>query len=319
MISRRIIRVKVMQVLYAWESMSESEGTSTNGKFAPDFLKMLEKQFDLTRQLLVYTLYFLSRLARHVEEDSRIRSSKHLPSAEDLNVNTKLAGNSLLWSLMELPDWQAAMDQDKPQHLIDQELLRKLYLQLVETETYQNYISVSNRDDKSEKAIMQFLFEELLLGSDDFTNHLDELFSNWNDDGDMIIQLVQHFLSKPKTFVLSQLLGEEKRKFANDLLKAVVNKKEVTMDFIRPRLKNWDAERIAVLDMILMRMGVCELLYFETIPPKVSINEYIDLAKDYSTPQSGQFINGLLDSIHKDLIKDDKLQKTTFKSNKYNK
>ena len=71
--------------------------------------------------------------------------------------------------------------------------------------------------------------------------------------------------------------------------------------------------------MILMRMGVCELLYFETIPPKVAINEYIDLAKDYSTPQSGQFINGLLDSIHKDLIKDDKLQKTTFKSNKYNK
>ena len=93
----------------------------------------------------------------------------------------------------------------------------------------------------------------------------------------------------------------------------------MTLEFIRPRLKNWDAERIAVLDMILMRMGVCELLYFETIPPKVTINEYIDLAKDYSTPQSGQFINGLLDSIHKDLIKDDKLQKTTFKSNKYNK
>jgi N utilization substance protein B len=254
-----------------------------------------------------------------VEEDARIRSSKHLPSEEDLNVNTKLAGNSLLWNLIELPDWQVAMEQDKPQHLIDHELLRKLYSQLVETDTYQTYLATATRDEKSEKAIIQFLFEEILLGSEDFTSHLDEMFSNWNDDGEMIIQLIQHFLSKPKTFVLSQLLGEEKRKFANDLLKAVINKKEVTMDFIRPRLKNWDAERIAVLDMILMRMGVCELLYFETIPPKVTINEYIDLAKDYSTPQSGQFINGLLDSIHKDLIKDDKLQKTAFKSNKYNK
>lgn len=319
MISRRNIRVKVMQVLYAWESMSETEGATSVGKPAPDFLKMLDKQFELTRQLLVYTLYFLSRLARHVEEDARIRSSKHLPSEEDLNVNTKLAGNSLLWNLIELPDWQVAMEQDKPQHLIDPELLKKLYAQMVETDTYQTYLKTATRDDKLEKAILQFLFEELLLGSEDFTSHLDELFSNWNDDGEMIIQLIQHFLSKPKTFVLSQLLGEEKRKFANDLLKAVINKKEVTMDFIRPRLKNWDAERIAVLDMILMRMGVCELLYFETIPPKVTINEYIDLAKDYSTPQSGQFINGLLDSIHKDLVKDDKLQKTAFKSNKYNK
>ena len=85
------------------------------------------------------------------------------------------------------------------------------------------------------------------------------------------------------------------------------------MELIKPKLKNWEPERIAILDMLLMRMGVCEFLFFETIPPKVTINEYIDLAKDYSTQQSGQFINGILDNIHKDLVRDDKMHKVAFK------
>ena len=84
---------------------------------------------------------------------------------------------------------------------------------------------------------------------------------------------------------------------------------------IKPKLKNWDADRIALLDMILMQMGVCEFLYFETIPTKVTINEYIDLAKEYSTPQSGQFVNGILDNIHKELQAQDKLHKVSFKKN----
>ena len=87
---------------------------------------------------------------------------------------------------------------------------------------------------------------------------------------------------------------------------------------IKARLKNWDPERIAALDMILMQMGVCEFLYFPTIPPKVTINEYIDLAKDYSTAQSGQFVNGILDGIHKDLLKEDKIHKSDFKPKKAN-
>ena len=84
------------------------------------------------------------------------------------------------------------------------------------------------------------------------------------------------------------------------------------MDYIRPKLKNWEPERIALLDMLLMRMGVSEFLYFETIPPKVTINEYIDIAKEYSTAQSGQFINGILDGIHKDLVRDDKMHKVAY-------
>jgi len=93
----------------------------------------------------------------------------------------------------------------------------------------------------------------------------------------------------------------------------VLEKREQLQSFIIPKLKNWDPERIAMLDMILMEMGVAEFLYFETIPPKVTINEYIDLAKEYSTQQSGHFVNGILDNIHKDLMQQGKMIKVDFK------
>src|SRR5205085_10147788 len=92
------------------------------------------------------------------------------------------------------------------------------------------------------------------------------------------------------------------------------DKREYILELIKPKLKNWDAERIAVLDMILMEMGVCELLFFETIPTKVTINEYIDLAKAYSTPQSGQLVNGILYNIHKELLETGKINKINFKN-----
>jgi len=105
-------------------------------------------------------------------------------------------------------------------------------------------------------------------------------------------------------------------KYAKDLLLAVIDKDEMCNSYIKSKLQNWDPERTAQLDMILMRMGICEFLFFETIPPKVTINEYIDLAKEYSTPQSGHFVNGILDSIHKDFIKENKLHKITFNKTK---
>ncbi|RYZ98330.1 MAG: transcription antitermination factor NusB, partial [Moraxellaceae bacterium] len=92
----------------------------------------------------------------------------------------------------------------------------------------------------------------------------------------------------------------------------VLEKRENLLDYIKPKLKNWDAERIAQLDMIVMQMGIAEFLYFETIPPKVTINEYIDIAKEYSTAQSGQFVNGILDSIHKELIAEGKMKASDF-------
>lgn len=319
MISRRNIRVKVMQTLYTLEAQEQPrkpEEEAQKPAIKPaDPLKILQKHFDQSRQLLSYLIYFITEVARYAETDSRLRASKHLPSEEDLKVNIKLAGNELLWKMREDASLKKAFETDKPQLQDNGELIRRLYLELVPTPEYQQYIAVQGRDKKSEKEILEFIFSEKMLANEAFTSHVEELFTNWDDDGEMISQLVAGYIAKPGSLDFQEIVSKEKKEFAQQLLKTVIDKKEVVMDLIRPRLKNWDAERIATLDMILMQMGTVEFLYFETIPPKVTINEYIDLAKDYSTPQSGQFVNGILDNIHKELVREDKMHKINFKAN----
>ena len=141
--------------------------------------------------------------------------------------------------------------------------------------------------------MLEFIFSNLMLPGEDFITHVEEHFIHWDDDAEMMNQLVLNFLSKPAGTDFTDMLGKEKREFAKDLLQTVIEKKELCLELIKPKLKNWDAERIASLDLIILQMGVCEFLFFETIPTKVTINEYIDLAKAYSTVQSGQFVNGL--------------------------
>lgn len=275
--------------------------------------RLLQKQFDLTRQLLVYNIHFLTELARYAETDAHQRASKHLPSAEDLNVNTKLAGNEIIWKIIEDSSYQKALSEDKVAAMLDKDVVRKFYIELAEKPEYQQYIHAEGRQTKSEKDILQFIFSDLLLPNEAYTDHLEEVFSNWDDDCDMINMLILNYIQKPGSYNFQEMLTKDKWQYAKSLTETVLDKKDVTMELITPKLKNWDPERIATLDMIMMQMGVCELLYFETIPAKVTINEYIDLAKEYSTPQSGQFVNGILDNIHKDLVKENKLHKVNFK------
>jgi N utilization substance protein B len=295
-----------MQTLYSLEAQ-ENEKTG-------DAQKILQKHFDQSRQLLIYLVFFLTELARYAETDSLRRSSKHLPTELDKNVNTKLAGNQLLWKMLEQESYQKMVKKDKPELIDHTDMVRKLYLELRESEVYKVYISENSRDKKPEKEILEYIFNDFLLPNESFESHLEEVFPNWSDDGEMMQKLVSGYLNKTSAFNFEEIVSPDKAAFARELLFAVLEKKEVTMQLIRPKLKNWDADRIATLDMIFMQMGVCEFLFFETIPPKVTINEYIDLAKDYSTPLSGQFVNGILDNIHKDLVTENKMHKVNFKA-----
>lgn len=306
MISRRNIRVKVMQTLYTLEAQEQNVKPG-------EPVRILQKHFDQSRQLLVYLLYFLTEVARYAETDSRVRASKHLPNEQDLNVNIKLAGNEYIWKILEDPSWQKALNTDKPQLIANKDLIKRLYQELVGTEEYKTYIAQAGREKRTEKQILEFIFTDLMLPNELFESHIEELFTNWDDDVDVISQLLMTCLTKTQPLSLQEIISLEKWNFAKGLLQTVMEKKEVVMELIKPKLKNWDADRIATLDMILMQMGVAEFLFFETIPPKVTINEYIDIAKEYSTPQSGQFVNGILDNIHKDLLNDDKMHKINFK------
>jgi transcription antitermination protein NusB len=299
-----------MQVLYQVESGEPSAEMNVS--------KILESRLDQTPRLFTYLIYFLTEVARYAEKDANIKASKHLVTEEDRNTNTKLAANDLLWKILENHSYKQAITTYKFYFENTDDLVRSVYQQLISTETYKQYIKQQNRDIKNEKDIMSFIFSDLMLPGEDFISHIEENFTNWDDDAEMLVVLMTNFLQKPSVLNLQQMPDAEKKTFAKELLQTVISKKEYVTELIKARLKNWDPDRIAVLDMILMQMGVCEFLYFPTIPPKVTINEYIDLAKDYSTAQSGHFVNGILDSIHKDLLSQEKIHKTEFKSKKAN-
>ncbi len=307
MISRRNIRIKVMQTLYSIDSM--------NGDVKPgEAVGILTKKIEQSRQIFTYLIYFITEVARYSETDARQKASKHLPTAADLNINTKIAGNELLWKIIEESSFKITVADLKPAHIIDTELLKKIYQQLVSSAEYKEYIEEQSRNSKTEKDILEFIFCNLMLPDEDFINHLEEHFIHWDDDAEMMNQLVLNFLHKSSHFNFTDILSQEKREFAKSLLETVLTKTDISMELIKPKLKNWDADRIAALDLIILQMGVCEFLFFETIPTKVTINEYIDLAKDYSTVQSGQFVNGLLDNIHKELSAENKITKKIFKN-----
>lgn len=311
MISRRNIRVKVMQTLYSYYA-SIPEGSITP-QFIGQQKKILSTHFSQTHSLLVYMLWFVAEVARYAETESYKRSAKLLPSQEDLNVNIKIAGNDIIWKMLEDKELQDMIEKVKPALKTDPSFIKKFYLNLIETPEYKKYIATDSRDIAEEKNIMLFILQELMIKSEDFLSHTQDVYVNWSDDGDMLIQLVTQYIHKPGKMKMGRILQRDKEDFALSLLQTVIEKDALLGKIISPKLNNWDPDRIALLDMIIMKMGVAEFLYFETIPPKVTINECIDLAKEYSTDQSGHFVNGILDNIHKEMVAEGKMQKTDFK------
>jgi N utilization substance protein B len=307
MLSRRNIRVKVMQTLYSIESMNKETRPG-------EPLQILKRNLENSQQLFTFLVYYILEVARYSEKDALQKSQKYLPTEKDLKVNTKIAGNELIWTISENNSFKNSVEKFKIKYLINNELIRKCYFALINSAEYKEYISLQSRDKKSEKNILEFIFSDLMIPDEYFLSDVEEKFIHWDDDAETMILLMNNFLHKPSSFNFEEMVGEEKMKFAVDLLGAVIDKDNFCLELIKPKLKNWDSERIALLDMILLKMGVCELLYFETIPTKVTINEYIDLAKEYSTEQSGHFVNGILDNIHKELLAQNKIHKTNYKN-----
>lgn len=298
--------MKVMQTIYTLSTQEQEMKTG-------EPVKLLQKHFEQSKELLIYLAYFLTEIAGYAETDSYQRRSKHLPTKEDLNVNIKISGNEFLWKIKEDASFQQEAARAKPQLRTDKELVKKIYLQLTETQQYKEYINAAERNNASESGILEFILNDLLLQNEIFLSHIEEHFINWQDDAEMIVNVMGGLLQKPASVNFKEMLSADKWEFAKMLLTTVLEKAAHLESLIIPKLKNWDPERIAALDMIVMKMGVAEFLYFETIPPKVTINEYIDISKEYSTQQSGQFVNGILDNIHKELVSTNQLHKRDFK------
>jgi N utilization substance protein B len=305
MISRRNIRVKVMQTLYTLETM-EPEEQEKNKKLGST---ILNEKLNRSLDLFVISILYTVRVAQYSEMDAHQRASKYLPTKEDLSVSTKIAGNEFLWEVLSNQTFEEKVKGAKLDHYIDEEWIKKIYISLAKTQEYQDYIAENSRSPKSEKAIIKFLWEKQILGNEKLMEHFADELPGWEDDNEMTLMLMENFFKSNSKINYLSLISTEKREYAHLLMQSVLDKKEYCMELVEPKLINWDAERVALVDLLLLRMGVCEFLYFPTIPTKVTINEYIELAKLYSTPQSGHFINGVLDNILKDLEKENKIRK----------
>ncbi len=305
MISRRNIRVKVMQTLYTLAAMEPGE-QELDKKIGSNILNdKLNRSLDLFIVSILYTF----RTAQYAETDSIQRSSKYLPTEADLNVSTKIAGNEFMWQVLSNGTFPERVKEAKLDHWIDEEWVKKLYQQLVKTEPYQNYIALQERTPAKEKFIIQYIWEKLIWDNEALQEHFSDELPGWEDDKEMAKMLMDNFFKSSQKINFLNLVSGEKKEYAHELLHTVMEKEAYCMELVQPKLINWDADRVALIDLILLRMGVCELLFFPTIPTKVTINEYIEIAKMYSTPQSGQFVNGVLDNILKDLEKENKIRK----------
>ncbi|HMJ45902.1 MAG TPA: transcription antitermination factor NusB, partial [Ferruginibacter sp.] len=252
-----------MQTLYTIDSVS---GQTAPGE--PE--EILSKKIEQSRHLFTYLVYFITEVARFAEKDALQKASKHLPTVNDLAINTKIAGNEILWKIVEDKSFQESVKSAGLTQIIEPDLLKRIYSQLVVTPEYAEYTELQARDKKSEKKMLDFIFTNLMLPDENFTSHLEENFINWDDDSGMMQSLVLNYLNKPLQQSFNEMLSKEKWEFAKSLLNTVLDKSDQTLELIKPKLKNWDADRIAALDLIILQMGVCEFLFFDTIPTKVT-------------------------------------------------
>lgn len=307
MISRRNIRVKVMQSLY---TLATAQTSLSPDKEIKEGLAILEEKLSRSHQLFITAVYYVTSIAQYAEKDAVKKAGKYLPTEADKSISTRIAANEALWQILDNVTFLEAINALKVERHLDKEWVRKLYKKLVVLPEYETYISQTEKSLKKERAILETIWEKVMLKEDDFMEFFSDELQGWEDDSEMIGMLLGNFFRKPHKANFLDFLSAEKKTYAKDLLRYTIEKEDYCMELIRPRLIGWEAERIAMIDLLLLRMAICEMLYFPTIPSRVSINEYIEVAKHYSTPQSGQFTNAILDNIVKHLTAKGLVQKS---------
>ncbi|PSR12675.1 MAG: hypothetical protein DA408_05600 [Bacteroidetes bacterium] len=306
MLSRRNVRVKVMQVLYA---INREQSTVATPKAA---LRYYNKLVDDSFQLYLYNLLVLLRVAEYSRQDEIRRSSKLRPSQADTDFTAKLANNPALQSLAVNTRLNNAFGRLKQARQLDADLIRQLYTDFAQTEGYLAYLDTPEGETKDHQAIYLELYK-FLLNNETFESILEDHFPLWTDDKSLVVGAMKKTIKAlpVEEDFLDEYVpeGETIQEFGEKLLEKAIEADVEMLAVIEPSLKNWDAERVAILDMILIKMALTEFLYFPSIPTKVTLNEFVEISKLYSTDKSKDFINGILDRLLKKLSEDGLINK----------
>jgi N utilization substance protein B len=306
MFNRRFLRIKVMQALYAYFRDEKAD------------IKVAEKNLftsiDKSYELFLYILGFLNNIqyaARISVEEARV---KRLPTAADLNPSLKFVNNLFLTALNDNKHINSDWTNYKVSWQNDQDLVRKVFNEIKNSDIFKEYMKSEQHSFAEDKKFIQTILESFLYEHELFNFWFDEKNIYWNDDYYYGFFFLNKWLETvtetkmPAPQLYRDKEGDEKF-IADIFVKTILHSTEFDT-IIAEHTKNWELDRIASLDVLLMKMALTEIMYLPNVPIKVSMNEYIDITKEYSTPQSGGFINGILDKIVLDLKKENKIEKT---------
>jgi N utilization substance protein B len=308
MLNRRHLRVKVLQVLYSYQQ-------SQSGEVKP-FEKALLQNVDKVYEMYVWLLSLLIEVADYSVIDAEGRANKYLPSDDDLKASDKLNGNLFIEALRQNQEYLTAVKKYKISWGFDPEICKSIFMSLKASPEYKEYLDLQENSIRTDKDIIKHIFKKMILKSPGIEQVFEEKFINWPVDKEALKALVaktfKNFSSEePSENKLAQISPnwEEDRIFILDLFNMTIAYESEYQDLISQKTRNWESERIAVMDTLLMRMAIVELVHFSSIPIKVTMNEYIEIAKEFSTPKSNSFINGILDKILADLKEKGKIRK----------
>ncbi|PCJ24612.1 MAG: transcription antitermination factor NusB [Flavobacteriales bacterium] len=309
MLSRRFLRIKVFQALYSY---FQSEDKNMKNLESEAFLS-LERMHDLYLFLLILGQE-LAHIANLKMEEAK---KKRLPTEDDLSPNTKFVDNKLFDLLAVNTSLNKQIKDKKLFWSNDQELIVKFSSFLRNHDVYKQYMLTSASTFKEDQKFVVDIYKKVIPEFDLLISELQDKSIFWGYDEidfvlSMVIKSIKHFSVKStvseKILPLYRDIKEDKQ-FVKDLLKKVVANDKKNSNLIAAKTKNWDVDRIAMVDILLMKMALTELIHFKSVPVKVTLNEYIELSKWYSTPKSKAFVNGVLDKLVTELKEKGELKK----------
>ncbi|MDO3641159.1 MAG: transcription antitermination factor NusB [Mucilaginibacter sp.] len=308
MLNRRHLRVKVLQSLYAYHQSNSGD--------VKQHEKNLLLTIDKVYEMYIWMLSLISEVTQYAETDAAERANKHLPTADDLNANLKIMSNRFVVSLLQNKEYLAGLKKYKVAWNFEPELIKSLFTILKKSEDYQEYLKKTDDTIQTDKDIIKFIFKKVILKSSLAEQVFEDMFLYWPVDKDVLQALIAKTFKNfayddPKQNKLAEVTGnwEEDREFIVNLFEESIRHNDDYQLLITSKTQNWEPDRIAMMDTLLMKMAIAEFVNFPSIPVKVTINEYLEISKEFSTPKSNAFINGILDKILADLKAQNKVKK----------
>ncbi|MGM0530357.1 MAG: transcription antitermination factor NusB [Bacteroidota bacterium] len=307
MITRRIIRIKILQIIFSY-IFSEDKTIDQSEK---ELFFSIDKFYDLYHKLL----YFMVDLRKYAENRIEIARSKKAPTHEDINPNTKFIENKVIRQIENNEDLRRYVNRKKLGWYHKKDFLKKFYSRLIESELFKEYMNNPGRSYDEDKMMVIQIYTYFLADHEPLYQQLEEQSIYWNDEVDLVISIITKTLKNLKEdehsgkLVFPLFKKNEDKDFARQLLRKTIMKYSEYDDLIKENSENWDLERIAVMDILIMKMAITEMLEFPSIPTRVTLDEYIEIAKFYSTEKSNIFINGILDKIITQLKAENRIQK----------